>query len=330
MSEPLTVGLGLSEDVPLDQQQRLARDVEAAGLTSLWTNEASGRDALLVCQAWAHATSRLEVGVGVLPIWSRSPAQIAMAAATLQEASAGRFVLGLGVSHPVTMDRWHGVTYRRPRAAASDVLAILQSAFEADRTDHDGEVFSARSLRLAIHPRPPRPRTLLAAMGPRMLDLAGAAADGVLLNWSGPIAVGHAAQRVRAAAHAAGRDGHVAAYVRIAVDPDRAAARAALAREFGNYAALPAYAAHFERQGLAAAVAVAQDVQAAGAGTDELSAAVDDEALASIGLWATPDDDLSAALQTWADAGLDHLVARVVRVGDDALVSARHALTALS
>ncbi|MFP4233407.1 MAG: LLM class flavin-dependent oxidoreductase, partial [Nitriliruptoraceae bacterium] len=117
----MRLGLGVSEDLPVAVQQRLAADVEAAGFASLWTNEASGRDALLLCQAWAAATTRLEVGVGVVPIWTRTPVQLAMAAATLQEVSGGRFLLGLGVSHAATMGPWHGVEVRRPLTASREV-----------------------------------------------------------------------------------------------------------------------------------------------------------------------------------------------------------------
>jgi alkanesulfonate monooxygenase SsuD/methylene tetrahydromethanopterin reductase-like flavin-dependent oxidoreductase (luciferase family) len=120
------IGIGISEDLPLAVQQQLAVDVEGAGFSSLWTNEASGRDALLLCQAWAAVTTTLRVGVGVVPLWTRSPAQLAMASATLQEASGGRFVLGLGVSHAAKMGPWHGAEVRAPRTAAREALTILE------------------------------------------------------------------------------------------------------------------------------------------------------------------------------------------------------------
>ncbi|MFP4149395.1 MAG: LLM class flavin-dependent oxidoreductase, partial [Nitriliruptoraceae bacterium] len=178
----MRLGLGVSEDLPVAVQQRLAADVEAAGFASLWTNEASGRDALLLCQAWAAATTRLEVGVGVVPIWTRTPVQLAMAAATLQEVSGGRFLLGLGVSHAATMGPWHGVEVRRPLTASREVLTILAAAEAGERTDHPGVVWSSSRFRLRVSPRPPATRRYLGAMGPRMLELAGSHADGVLLN----------------------------------------------------------------------------------------------------------------------------------------------------
>lgn len=317
----MDLGIGISEDLPLSVQQRLAAHVEGAGFRSLWTNEASGRDALLVCQAWGAATTDLEVGVGVVPLWTRSPAQLAMACATLQEATGGRFLLGLGVSHGATMGPWHGAEVVRPLTAARETLAILAQLEAGERSDVAGQVRSSRRFRLAISPRPPATRRYLAAMGPRMLALAGERADGVLLNWAGATEVARAGDAVRAAATDAGRDPtgvEVATYVRVAVHADRDAARAALAAQIGQYAVLPAYAAHLERQGFGAALARAKQAHRDGVGPDGLVAALGDDVLDALGWAGTPDDDPTAMLTSYRDAGLDHLVLRVVVVGDDA------------
>lgn len=319
----MKIGLGISEDLGIAAQQDLARAAEAAGLHSLWTNEATGRDALLVCQAWAAATTRLQVGVAVLPIWSRSAAQVAMGAATLQESSEGRFHLGLGVSHPGTMMPWHGAAFRRPLTAAGEYLRILGQLFAGESSDVDGEVLSSQRFRLGIRPLPAPPTIHLGAMGPRMLDLAADEADGAFLNWSGPAEVARATSSIRAR----NPEALTSTYVRIAVDPDRDAARAALADQFGRYAALPAYAAHFERQGLGDAVqAVRQGHRDGMPATD----AVSDDDLRLVGWWGSPDDDPSDVFGDFATAGLTHLVARLVVVGDDPSVSAGHLLRALA
>jgi alkanesulfonate monooxygenase SsuD/methylene tetrahydromethanopterin reductase-like flavin-dependent oxidoreductase (luciferase family) len=189
----MDLSIGISEDLPVAVQQMLAGHVESAGFRSLWTNEASGRDALLLCHAWAAATTDLEVGVGVVPLWTRSPAQLAMASATLQEASGGRFLLGIGVSHEATMGPWHGAEVTRPRTAARELLTILEQLETGRNSDVAGEVLRSERFRLRISPTPPPTRRYLAAMGPRMLDLGGSTAAGVLLNWSGPSEVGRAA-----------------------------------------------------------------------------------------------------------------------------------------
>lgn len=328
----MRIGIGVSEDLPIGQQREVARLVEQAGCASLWTNEARGRDAFLLCQAWADATDELDVGVGVVPIWSRSAAQIGMATATLQEASGGRFILGLGVSHPATMETWHGVDHRRPLTAARETLEIVRTVLAGERTDHDGEVISSRRFGLEMTPAPRRGRVLLAAMGPQMLALAGERSDGTLLNWSSSSEVARAAARVRGAAagSAEGRtptESFVAAYVRVAVDEDRDRARAALAREISSYLALEAYAAHFERQGFAHAVGEVKSAYRDG-GAQAAAEAVPEEMLTGLGWYGTPDDDPSATVEEYAGSGLDELVARVVVTGDDPESSIRAALTA--
>lgn len=328
----MQTGIGISEDLTVATQQRLAREVERAGFASLWTNEARGRDALLLCQAWAAVTDRLRVGVGVVPLWTRSAAQLAMAAATLQEASDGRFLLGLGVSHPATMSPWHGAEYRRPLTAASETLEVLSTLADGDTSDLAGEVVRSQRFQLGIHPTPPPTPVFLAAMGPKMLALAGRRADGVLLNWASAEEVRRAGEQVRAAAAASGRDrgaAPVASYVRVAVDTNRENARRALAREIGQYAALPAYAAHFERQGFADAVRAVKSAYKRG-GAEAVPDALGDDVLLSLGWYGTPDDDPSPQLQAYAEAGLDHLVARVVVTGDDPEGSVREVVSALA
>lgn len=322
----MRTGIGISEDIPLPVQQELAVEVEAAGFASLWTNEARGRDALLTCQAWAAATTSLEVGVGVLPLWTRSPAQHAMAAATLQEATGGRFLMGIGVSHPGTMEPWHGAAFSKPLTAARELLTILDQLLGGDRSGVEGEVLSSIRFQLAITPPPPPPSRYLAAMGPRMLRLAGELADGVLLNWACPAEVGRAGGVVRSSAADHGReDVKVASYVRVAVDDDRSVARAALAREIGRYAALPAYAAHLERQGFGATVRAVKTAYRDG-GSQAVPDAIDDEVLLALGWFGTPEDDPSQSLAAYDEAGLDHLVARVVVTGDDPVAAVRRTI----
>lgn len=313
----MRIGIGVSEDLPIDRQQQVAVDVEKAGFASLWTNEAAGRDALLVCQAWGAVTSSLQVGIGVVPIWTRSPAQLAMATATLQEATGGRFLLGLGVSHAATMGPWHGAEWRRPLTAANDTLTILRTLLAGEAVDHGDSIRTARNFRLRISPPPPTGGLYLAAMGPRMLALAGRGADGALLNWSSPQEVGQARSAIHEAAADAGRRlPEVAAYVRVAVADDRATARRALAREVGAYCALPAYAAHFERQGLGRMVDAAKSAYRDG-GADRVPGALSDDDLKRVGWWGTPDDDPTPTLTQYGAAGLDHLVARVVVTDGD-------------
>lgn len=323
------IGIGISEDIPVAALQQLAQHVERRGFASLWTNEAQGRDALLVAHAWLQTTETLRVGTGVVPLWTRSAAQLAMAVTTLQEAGGGRFVLGLGVSHPGTMQPWHDVEFRRPLSAARDTLTILEQLLEGETADVDGAVRSSHRFRLRVTPRPPAAPRWLAAMGPRMLELAGTHADGALLNWASPAEVARATELVRRGASASGRRPPViATYVRIAVADDRDQARAALAQQVGAYCALPAYAEHLTRQGFGAAVEALKSAYRQH-GPQGMAAAVEDDVLLELGWYGTPQDDPADVLRRYADAGLDHLVARVVVVGDDPASSVRRAVDAV-
>lgn len=323
-SHPMRVGIGVSEDISVPVQQRVATRVEAAGFTSLWTNEAQGRDALLLCQAWGAVTTTLQVGIGVVPIWTRSPSQLAMASATMQESTGGRFLLGLGVSHPATMAPWHGADVVKPLTASRELLTILERLESSGRADLNGEVLRSERFRLAIHPPPPATRRYLAAMGPKMLALAGSHADGVLLNWSSPDEVERSGAIVRASAEAAGAETSsvdVAGYVRVAVADDRDVARSALAAQIGQYAALPAYAAHFARQGFGDAVDRVKAAHKAGADAYGLAEALGDDVLGSLGWAGTPADDPKPFLERYRSAGMDHFVARVVVAADDPVES---------
>ncbi len=122
----------------------------------------------------------------------------------------------------------------------------------------------------------------------------------------------------------------MATYVRVAVAEDRDAAAAALAREIATYAALPAYAAHFDRQGFGDAVERVKAAHKAGADAAGKAEALGPDALDRLGWAGTPEDDPSAALAAYRDAGLDHLVARVVVVGDDPAASVHQVVRALS
>lgn len=306
----MRIGVGLSEDLPLAQQAELARAVEQAGVATLWTNEAAGRDALLVCQAWAAATRTLQVGVAVVPVWSRSPAQLAMAAATLAESSGGRFHLGIGVGHPVTARRWHGAEFRRPLDAAAEATRIVRTLLAGETCTLEGRVFHCEGLRLNITPSPPPVPVYLAAMGPRMRRLAAEHSHGVVLNWSSPAELARAVGDIRAVRPEA----TVAAYVRVAVAVDPEAARAALAAEFGRYAALDAYARHFDRQGLGAAVGAARAAWRRG-GAAAVADAVPADVLAEVGWWGGAGDGLGELLDRYATTGLDHLILRLVPVG---------------
>lgn len=157
----------------------LAAEAEALGYSDLWAAEVSGTDGLAVCTAIGVKTNTARIGVAITPVYSRPPALLAMGAAAAQQASAGRFVLGLGASTPTIVENWMGQTFERPVGRMRETMDFLRKAWAGEKVDHSG-TFSARGFRLES----PLEKTVpifLAALGPQMLRLAVRSADGVAL-----------------------------------------------------------------------------------------------------------------------------------------------------
>ncbi len=153
---------------------------EESGFRAAWFPEITFGDAFGPATAAATRTSRIEVATGVVGIWSRSPVTLALQAATLNELSGGRLMLGLGVQARGYVEGWHGRSYTRPVRAMREFVAILRRILAGELVTYEGEIFSVRNFRLTMQP-PKRPvRIYVAAIGPQMLRLAGEIADGVI------------------------------------------------------------------------------------------------------------------------------------------------------
>ncbi|MGA6946414.1 MAG: LLM class flavin-dependent oxidoreductase, partial [Solirubrobacterales bacterium] len=153
---------------------RLAVRAEELGYARFGTAEGWTNDAVVVLTQIAGATSRIGIASGVLPIWSRSPAAIAMAATGLQRVSGGRFGLGLGASSPPLVEGLHGLTWERPIDRMRSTLISIRSLLDGDRLPLERE--GVRPLRLGTTPDSPVP-ILLAALAPASVRLAGELAD---------------------------------------------------------------------------------------------------------------------------------------------------------
>ncbi len=153
---------------------RLAVAAEELGYARFGAAEGWTHDAVVVLTQIAGATSRIGLGSGVLPIWSRSPAAIAMAATGLQRVSGGRFALGLGASSPPLVEGLHGLTWERPIDRMRDTLISIRALLNGDRLPLERE--GVRPLRLGSTPDQPVP-ILLAALAPASVRLAGELAD---------------------------------------------------------------------------------------------------------------------------------------------------------
>ncbi|HYB92216.1 MAG TPA: LLM class flavin-dependent oxidoreductase, partial [Candidatus Binataceae bacterium] len=231
-----------------------AKEAEQLGYTSLWTTEVSGPDAFVTLAALALNTTKLELATGVVPIQIRTPGAMAMGYLTLNEMSGGRAIAGLGVSSPVIVERWHGMSYRKPVTAMRECVTIMRQLFTEGRSKFDGEVYKS-DFRLGFRLTAPRPpRIYLAALNAPMLRLAGEVADGVILNYSPPEAIAAMIEEIHHGAHRAGRDPsavEIATYVRMCITDEPERAVDAFKRELVGYAFVDAYQKMFSRYGLA-------------------------------------------------------------------------------
>ena len=173
--EPNRVGCGVTPfQTDADATIRLAQRAEELGYARFGSAEGWTQDAVVLLTRIAAVTSRIGLATAVLSVWSRTPGAIAMAAAGLQQASDGRFVLGLGASSPPLVEGLHGLTWRRPVDRMRTTLVAVRALLEGERLPLARE--GVRPLRLGALPDDPIPITL-AALAPASIRLAGELAD---------------------------------------------------------------------------------------------------------------------------------------------------------
>jgi F420-dependent oxidoreductase-like protein len=253
----MAVAAYLNPGADLGTAVELARTAERFGYDTLWVTHGLGRDSFLVLAAYGAATSRIGLGNGVVPIYPRHPVAMAQAALTLNEITAHRFRLGIGVSHAASMEDMLGLRVVEPLTAMREYVAVLRGAL-GEGSDFSGRHYRARWA-MAVPKRPPAPPIYLAALSTKMLELAGEIADGVILWLCPPEYVARVAVpaiergRRRANQTLAGFD--IVSTVPLAITDDRDTALAAFRAELARYASLPFYRAMLETAGLRAEIA---------------------------------------------------------------------------
>jgi 5,10-methylenetetrahydromethanopterin reductase len=283
-----SLGFTLRDPFPWNEFSSLAVEGERLGYQALFLPEVGARDVLVALGVLAGETSRLTLASGIVPMTSRSPMVLAMAAATVHERSGARFVLGLGTgpAAPGALGR------------LGELVHSLRRLFSGEAVELDG-----RQLRLGLELETPPP-IWISALGPKAVSLAGEVADGVLLNWCTVERVERARQEIAEGAQRAGRDPAaitIAAYVRgcfddAARDDQRSGALKAVA---GEYASYPAYARQFAAMGLGSEAEAAAAARVAGRSHEVPDSLVRAVCLA---------EDVSAAkerLSAFRDAGAD-------------------------
>lgn len=226
------IGLVLPDEfshVTLERTLEFATRADEAGLHSVWKQEASGSNGIATLAAVARCTTDVEIGTGVASVYSRTPALLGMSAATLQQLSDGRALLGLGVSSPPLVERWHGGTFDRPLRRLRETIEIVRRTMAGGTIEYDGEIFDVGPYSMALETATDVP-ILNAAIGDANRRLTAEYADGWLPAFVPQSSFADDVSAVRAMARNAGRDPAdllVAPWVPTAVDddPDRAERR---------------------------------------------------------------------------------------------------------
>ena len=230
----------------LDARQcvELGRRAEAEwGYDAIWLAETNGPDSFTLAGALALATSRVAIGTAIVPVYGRSPAVLAMSAGSLAQLTNDRFVLGVGSSSHAIIEGWHGIPFERPLASVRECVELVRAALTGERTDQAGEIFRSKGLRLGARPAKPVP-IYVGALRERMLRLAGAIGDGLIVNLFPLSALPKILASWRAGARDAGRDTagqEVVCRFQVCVTDDVPRARQLVRAAFGGYVATPVY-----------------------------------------------------------------------------------------
>ena len=316
---PIGVTFASFQALGLTAAVTMAEVAKELGYRSFWTAETVGFEAFATLTHVADAVGGLDLGTGVLAAQLRTPMLAAMGAATLQQVAGDVDVLlGVGISSPVVVGRWHGAEYgEQPVARMREYLELVRRCLSGEVVDHHGEFHEVSGFRLGVRLGDRRPNLVLGALNERMLRLAGTHADGVLLNYLPASAVPWCVEQVRAGEAAAGRpDGSctVYAYVHVGVC-DTDAARPAARKDLFSYAVVPAYARAFTRAGFG------DEIDALGAARqrkdrDGAVAAMSDRMVDAINICGTA-DRIAAAVAEYRAGGVDVPVIMPLPWGED-------------
>jgi len=264
----MSLGCFVSTGRSFEQALARVQRAEELGYESAYVTHIAGRESLTVVTAYAMRTSRIRVGTGVVPIYTRTPATMAQTAATIDDVSGGRLNLGLGVSHRPIVEGWHGQTIDRPVAEMREYVSIVRAILRGEQPPL-GEKWQTGFQLAGLDPRPELP-IYIAALSPGMLRLAGEIADGVILWLCTPPYIRDVViPMVREGRERAGKplEGFdVVPAVPAAAVEDPSTAHASLQRELLPYFGLPFYRAMLERSGFAEEIAAFDAAAGAGDG----------------------------------------------------------------
>lgn len=287
------VGTMGSGDTLEDQVQQVV-DAEKEEFESFWTAQVSGVDALTLFTLAGPRTKNIQMGTAVVPIFTRHPIVTAQQALTTHAATRWRLNLGIGLSHRPTVEERLGMSFETPALRMQEYLSVLRPLVYDGSVDFQGQMYRVKA-QISVPSAMPFP-ILVAALGPRMLRIAGELAEGTITWMVGPRTLdSHIVPRITRAAQESGRSQpRVCVGLPIAVTDDRSAAFEAAGENFGHYGNLPSYRRMLDMEGM--------------------------ESPAEIAVIGN-EKEVAEQLRSIASAGATELLASVFPVGDGARAS---------
>ena len=315
-------GLGLTAE----QQLEIVKEAESAGFDSVWAAEAYGSDTATVLAWLASHTERVKIGSAIFQMPGRTPAMTAMTAATLDQLSNGRMLLGIGSSGPQVAEGWHGQPFAQQLQRTREYVEILRMALARERLEYDGELYQlplpdgpGKALKLMISPVQERMPIYIAAIGPKNTTLTGEIADGWLPTFFSPEHVAEFRTLLEEGAARAGNGKQIdesfdiAPNVNLCIDDDidkaRDAVRPLLALYVGGMGSRKKnfYNSLVQRYGFEDAAKEVQDLYLDGK-KDEAAAALPAELIDRTSL-VGPKERVKERLEVYREAGVGTLVA---------------------
>ncbi len=263
---------GHNSRISLEGFVETARDLESRGFDTMWIPHVFGHDAINCAALVGHATERIELGTAVVPTYPRHPTAIAQQAITAGAACRGRFTLGIGLSHPPVIERMIGLSYARRAKHMREYMTVLGPLLRGEPAKFEGEEYRVE-MTVEVPDAQPVP-VLIAALGDRMLQIAGRETAGTILWMVGFGAIErHIVPKLRAAAQQVGKpEPRVVAGMHIVLTSNADAATERMGQLLEQYRMMPSYRAMIEREGSAepADFAIVGDEKALDAGLERL------------------------------------------------------------
>lgn len=309
----------------------LAEMAEGVGFGAFWKGESNSTDPLVLLSAIASRTKTIKLGTAIYHIYGRSPVTLGIQAATLQDLSDGRLLLGLGVANKA-IAAWHGGVFDRPLRRAREYIEIVRKVGAGERVEYEEGIYqTGKRFQLSWKPAHPQFPVYLAGLGPQMTKLVGRISDGVFINMATPDKIREIAGRVRDGAREAGRDPskiEIIAKARVSLNKDLSLARSKLRQVLTFYNLADHYSDMLRGQGFESEVNAIQGAFQKGGFKAAMASLTDDYMDRLPVIPGTSIEEIKERLVPFVEAGVTRMVIPYVPTSEPVVEDARRFLRA--